>query len=379
MKKTQENTPSTIPKIQNIKEENGTLTFTISDTDVSYVNAIRRTLISDIPVVVFKTLPYSENKCKIFLNTSRLHNEVIKQRLSCIPICITDLNMNILKNLLLEVDVENTTDTCMYVTTGDFKIKDVTTNKYLEKNIVKKIFPPFVCPNGTEYYIDFLRLRPKLTDTIPGERIKLTCEFSIDTAKKDGAFNVTGTCALNGTTDVAKMEEQLEIIKQQWKDEGKTEKEIKFAAANWKLLDGKRYVIKDSFDFIIKTIGIYDNDKLIINACDILVERLKKLRDGELKIDKITDTTLPNCYTILLPNEDYTIGNMLNHELYSKFYKDLKILNFTSFSKEHPHDTDGILKISFEDTTFGVSKVTALMKAVINESINMLYGIKNKF
>jgi DNA-directed RNA polymerase alpha subunit len=81
-------------KVTDIKEEDGLLSFTISNIDVSYVNGIRRTILSDIPVVVFKTTPYEENKCNIFINTSRLNNEIVKQRLSCIPICISDYKTN---------------------------------------------------------------------------------------------------------------------------------------------------------------------------------------------------------------------------------------------------------------------------------------------
>ena len=78
-------------KISNLKEEDGKTIFTISNIDVSYVNAIRRTILSDIPIVVFKTTPYEENKANIITNTSRLNNEIVKQRLSCIPICIKNL------------------------------------------------------------------------------------------------------------------------------------------------------------------------------------------------------------------------------------------------------------------------------------------------
>ena len=45
-------------KIANLKEEDGILTFTINNTDVSYANAVRRTILSDIPIIVFKTMPY---------------------------------------------------------------------------------------------------------------------------------------------------------------------------------------------------------------------------------------------------------------------------------------------------------------------------------
>ena len=124
-------------RLEHLKEEDDILTFTISEVDVSYVNAIRRTILSDIPIVCFKTSPYEKNKSTIFTNTTRLNNEIIKQRLSCIPICIKDLEIPF-KNYLLEIDVENKTDTAIYVTTKDFKIKNITTDTYLEDEDLRK-------------------------------------------------------------------------------------------------------------------------------------------------------------------------------------------------------------------------------------------------
>lgn len=370
-------------KIANLKEEDGIMTFTISNIDVSYVNAIRRTILSDIPIVVFKTTPYEENKANIMVNTSRLNNEIVKQRLSCIPICIKDIEETPIKNYLLELDVENNTDVCSIVTTKDFKIRDLVTNSYLDDGQVKKIFPPFIPPNGNgEYYIDFLRLRPKISDEIPGERIKLTCEFSVGTARQDSMFNITGTCAYGCTPDHEKIEEQLEIRKQKWKDEGKKEAEVKFEAANWKLLEALRYVKKYSFDFIIGSVGIYDNEDIVIKACQVLVNKFDKL-NHDLEQDaveiKASDNTLENCYDVILVNEDYTIGNILNYELYSVFYNDTKFLDYVGFKKLHPHDTDSILRLSLTDKTKGMSTVKTMLKSVIDSAIRKINGIKGHF
>ena len=370
-------------KISDLKEENGKTTFTISNIDVSYVNAIRRTILSDIPIVVFKTSPYEENKANIFINTSRLNNEIVKQRLSCIPICIKNLEEFPIKNYLLEIDVENKTDTSIIVTTKDFKIKDISKNTYLEDNDVKQLFPPYIPPTGNgEYYIDFLRLRPKLTDEIPGERIKLTCEFSIGTSREDSTFNVTGTCSYGFTPNPEKIEEQLEIRKQKWKDEGMTEQKIKSEAANWKLLEGMRYVIKNSFDFIIESVGIYDNEEIIIKACIILYKKLSELKQSieqnQIEIIK-SDNTLENSYDVILVNEDYTIGNILNHELYKIFYTDLKFINYVGFKKIHPHDSDSILRISLVNKSQGISSIESMLIATIEEAIKAIKGVKGCF
>jgi DNA-directed RNA polymerase subunit L len=370
-------------KIADLKEDNGKMTFTISGIDVSYANALRRTIISNIPIIVFKTLPYEENKADIKINTPRFHNEVVKQRLSCIPICVKDIDKFPIKNYVMELDVENNTDTIMIVTTKDFKIRDLVSNNYLDDGELKKIFPPYIPPDGNgEYYIDFLRLRPRLSDEIPGERIKLSCQFSIGTAQDDGMFNVTGTCSYGFTPDYEKIEEQLAIRKQKWKDEDITETEIQFLAKNWKLLDGMRYVKKNSFDFIIESVGIYENEEIVTKACDIVIEKLEILKNQlseDTTLIKPSDNTLENSYDITLQNEDYTIGNILNNEIYRTFYTDLKVLNYVGFKKMHPHDDDSILRFSFEDKTKGLSHVQTILKTVIQEAIKTLNNIKQLF
>jgi len=370
-------------KIVDLKEEDGLMSFTITNTDVSYVNALRRTILADIPIVCFKTTPYEENKANIMINTTRLNNEILKQRLSCIPICIPNLEDTPIKNYLLELDVENKMDTTYIVTTKDFKIKDLSSNTYLEDGFVKKIFPPFIPPTGNgEYYIDFVRLRPRISDEIPGERIKLTCEFSVSTARDDSMFNVTGTCSYGYTPDPEKMEEQLEIRKQKWKDEDKKETEIKFEAANWKLLEGLRYVKKNSFDFIIQSVGIYENENIIIKASEILLHKFEVMKNAleqdELEI-KAADNTMENCYDVTLVNEDYTIGNILNYELYTIFYRDLKMLSYVGFKKLHPHDSDSILRLTLTDITKGISTIKTMLNSVIDESMKKLHAIKGCF
>ena len=76
-------------KVSNVDEKNGTLTFTLSNVNVSYANGLRRIIISDIPIIAIESSPYDKNNVSILVNKSRLNNELIKQRLSSIPIFIS--------------------------------------------------------------------------------------------------------------------------------------------------------------------------------------------------------------------------------------------------------------------------------------------------
>ena len=370
------------PKIENYQESNNVLTFTLSGVDVSFANGIRRTILADIPTVVFKTMPFEENKANILENTSRLNNEILKQRLSCIPIHIKDLTIP-LENYLLEVNETNNTDTMMYVTTEHFKIKNLATGNYLEEKDVQSIFPAYVPPTGKgEYYIDFVRLRPKISDEIVGEKINLTCEFSIGTAKEDSMFNVVGTCSYGFTPDPEVMKIELQKKQQIWKDEGKNAEEIDFESSNWKLLDGLRFVKKQSYDFVIETLGVFENDELIQKACDIIKAKFKFLVDAmntnELEI-KPSDTIMENCFDIILENEDYTIGNILNYLLYTIGYRDTKVLTYCGFKKMHPHDSHSIIRLAFASPTASKTSIKELMTYAIDKANKALDKINSSF
>jgi DNA-directed RNA polymerase alpha subunit len=333
----------------NNSEKKDTMLFTLSGVNVSLANSIRRTILSDIPIVVFKTIPYEQNKANIFVNTSRLNNEIIKQRLSCIPIHIRDIENFPIRNYIMEVNVENMTDSIMYVTTEDFKIKDLNTGKYLKEDSRREIFPP---NEDTGYYIDFVRLRPRISDEIPGEKLSLNCEFSIGTAKEDGMFNAVSTCSYGFTVDEERQDIELAKKIQEWRNEGKNQTDIDFESKNWKLLEGLRITKKDSFDFVIQTIGIYDNADLVLLACKILKDKLtaifNQINTDDIKIEP-SQNTLENGFDITLENEDYTIGKVLEYLLYNKFFETAKILSYCGFKKMHPHDSDSIIRIAYKN------------------------------
>jgi DNA-directed RNA polymerase subunit L len=342
------------PQVQLISDSDNILKFTLSNVNVSLANAVRRTILSDIPLIVFKTTPYEENKATIITNTTRLNNEIIKQRLSCIPIHIKDAENFPYKNYIVEVNIENITDTTMFVTTEHFKIRDVNSNNILDETKTKEIFPP---NDYTGYFIDFVRLRPKVmeempgAEKIPGEKIHLTCEFVVATAKEDGCFNAATTCAYGFTVDTVARDTVLQKKRQGWKDEGKKEEEIDFETKNWLLLDGMRIYKKDSFDFEIQSVGIHTNYELLNKACDILLKRLDNL-DTLIEQDKVEISnslnTLANSFDIILENDDYTIGKIIEYFLYSKFYE-TEILTFCGFKKMHPHDTDSIIRVAYKE------------------------------
>lgn len=347
--------------LSNRKED--TLRFTLSGVNVSIANSIRRVMLSDIPLVVFRTSPSERNKCTIMLNTCGLHNEIVKHRLSCVPIHIKDIDDFPLDKYIVELDVVNNTDTNMVVTTEQFKIKDVTTDRYLPQDQVKEIFP---ANERTGHYIDLVRLRGKPAEELQGRGIQLTCRLDVGLAREDGAYNAVSTCSYANTVDVAVQEAKLQQLKQLWKNEGKSAEEVEFEAENWKLLEGKRLFKRDSFDFVVETVGIYTNGELLVLAGKIMLQKLaslgEKLDTDKLEV-RLSDSTIRNCYDVIMENEDYTLGKVIEYFIYTHLYETGEA-TYTGFEMAHPHDPSGTLRVAYREPT-DVSTVKRHLKECV--------------
>lgn len=351
--------------------------FTLTGLNVSLANGLRRTMLSDIPIVVFRTTPYEKNRCKIITNTSRFNNEILKQRLSCIPIHINNFEEFQIEKYYVEVNVANETDTIIFITTEDFVIKDKTTDEPLSKERTREIFPPNPI---TGDYIDFARLRPRISAEIPGEAVHLTCTFDIGTSKEDGMFNAVYTCSYGFTIDEARQEVEIAKMIQKFTDEGKTKKEIDFEVANWRLLEGKRIFKPDSYDYVIQSVGIYSELEIAILACNILVKTFTNVEEiiekDELEI-KESDNTMSNCYDVILNNYDYTVGKIIEYLLNIKFYE-TNVLTFCGFNKPHPHLTYSIIRVAYA-APVEIATIKSNLLECIGEAKELFKRLKTDF
>ena len=164
-------------------------------------------------------------------------------------------------------------------------------------------------------------------------------------------FNVVSKCSYGNTVDLAKIDEMWEQYEDKMRSENNTKEEIEFQKKNFYLLDAQRYFIADSFDFIIQTLGIYTNKELVQKACIILQNKFVELVsaiDNDILPINISETTMEHSYDIILENEDYTIGKVIEYILYEKYYIGEKTLTFCGFKKFHPHDTNSSIRIAFD-------------------------------
>jgi DNA-directed RNA polymerase subunit L len=371
-----------IPRITSKTQEHGQLKFTIDHINVSLANALRRVILSDISTIVFRTTPHAESKSSITVNTSRIHNQILNQRLSCIPIHITDPDFPY-QDYQMEVNVIADGSEIRYVTTKDFKLRNKTTGKYLTDVKVHEIFKQ---NEITGDFIEFARLLPKMTEYGEGEQLTMTCDLDIGTAREDGAFNVVSTCAYQMTMDAAKVDEawrvkEAELIKEGIATLGS--EEMKAQRKNWALLDAQRQTKEDSFDFVVETVGVFTNEEIVSKAAQIMINKCTKfIRDIESGENHIIPTvsTIQNGFDIELKGEDYTLGKVIEFFLHDKHYAEDQTVTYCAFRKIHPHNPDSMIRVGFAETV-GVDEgiVAEYVTTCARDAITVFEHIRDQF
>ena len=108
--------------------------FNLENINISTINGIRRTILSYVKTLAFRTEPYEKNDVKIIENDSKLHNQFICHRIGMIPIHFTDLESIFqIDDYEFIINVENNSKSNRIITTEDFKILKISTNEYLPK------------------------------------------------------------------------------------------------------------------------------------------------------------------------------------------------------------------------------------------------------
>ena len=373
-----------LPKIDAILEEHDIMTFNISNTNVSIVNGLRRTIMADIDIAVLDT---NEGAITIENNTTMFNNEILKQRLGCIPVIMNDLNDSV-KDLKLVIDRVNTSNSLEYITTKDFKLFDKKTDKELPEKKVRELFPP---NKQTKSYILFARLKPQISKEIKGEQLKLTCNLNIKKAKDSGMYNVVSSCAYKYAVDNIKQNAEWEKVEQniinsiEEVNASQLQQKIDYEKENWFNHEGLRFTKEGSYDFCIETVGIYQNKQIITKACDVLILKLNEIKNAsensKLFAVKEMPVALKNSFDIVLYNEGYTIGKILEYVMHYSYYRK-KLLSYVGFSKAHPHDVNSIIRLAFTDENADVANTQNVVEILHNSCIiaaNVFKEIKTNF
>ena len=102
------------------------------------------------------------------------------------------------------------------------------------------------------------------------------------------------------------------------------------------------------------------------------------VKNSEQFIYKESETNMSNCYDIILKNEDYTIGKVIEGILYDDYFNNSELISYVGFSKKHPHDNDSIIRIAFNKET-APDKIYPLISECCLKGIEIFKHISSSF
>tara|TARA_B110000259_G_C14020793_1_gene403004 strand:+ start:209 stop:1411 length:1203 start_codon:yes stop_codon:yes gene_type:complete len=369
---------------KNFKKKDNKITFNVKNTDVSILNSIRRIILSDIPNVAFDFKPYDfqEKKINIIENTCSLHNEIILQRLSMIPLKfdedeINNFEPNKYKFVLKKI---NNSSKMMDVTTEDIEIFDENDKKYNNK-FIRKIFPKNKISGD---FILITKLKPNLFNKDNGDVLEINMIATKSTAKDYAGFGYVSQCVYFNVIDEKLADEELKKILEKNKELPK--KEITNLKNEFNTLDKYRHFRKNEYDepnyfeFNIESESRVSPEFLVFKGMLIIKNRIEtivaNLIDSKIKIDKVesdNDKTSSlestNFYSFEIENEKHTLGNLIQSLFYNEFIRNgnKKIIEYIGYKSPHPLEEILILKIKFNEDI----KENQISKVVIEGLVNI--------
>lgn len=407
------------PEIYDVKMENDELCFKIGGEDKygldkSMMNAIRRTLLNDIPSIAFRSAENTNKDITIIENSGQLHNEMLLQRLSLIPLYINPNSY--MKNYLFELKVEHdNNDVFKFITANDFTIyplkseilkrignieeeieedldKLLNSNNYenydlknpLPQKKKDEILRPFEF-RGKKNYCLITELK-NTNDSDLKQGIHLYGVPSLSTGKENAIFQSV-SCA---TYSFLKDDDLIShIVQERIKIEKIEEEDQEKFTQKLLLAESEKYYFRDShnecnkYNFRIKSKHHGDANSLFKLSIQLLQEKLDYLKVSFLKLLQNKETCISGekindyVYNFMIYNEDHTMGNLIQSHIARRCLDDDSILQLVAYKKPHPLE-ESIKLIVTINPSHKISKDNDLRKyqGIINFLIEELEKIK---
>jgi len=362
--------PTTVTiKFENIRyEDKGYLTFQIVNTHVSYVNTLRRIIVSEVRCVGFRAeilKDGSTSDIKIDSNTTSMSNEMLAHRIGLIPIHQNPSTWQPDK-YVFKCNVKNNTADFLDVRVSDFEVLE---NK--EGELIKVPNVQFFHPNPITRDTALIAvLKPKVGSQ-PLEELSFTAKATVGIGKENARFNPTSQCAYSYTRD--EDPDKIKEIFVEWLDrhkkvnaselESDPDRKAQFEREFNTMEINRCYKKNDkgepySFDFSIESVGTYD-------PYDIVKEAIKVSEQKCFAYAAIDKGTLPENikiqptkkeakgYDIYFQHEDHTLGNLISTWIDENLLDPLSVkpdaVRFCAYCIPHPLRDEMLMTILCEN------------------------------
>lgn len=342
------------------------LKIRFTGTDASTVNALRRALLSDVSVPVMHPGSGDVGTISVAANTSLTNNEILKQRLACVPVNLSPEQLEAIHEFEGKLEMRNTTDGSIYCTTSD--ITWSRNGVPLSKVENDAILP--VCQISGRP-IRLLALRPPIPPATVGETLEFTVRLKTGSAAEDACFNVVSKSTFFAVPDDAQGRTGWTAKREALLAEDTSEDRLATAERDWYALEARRLTVPGEFEFEAQSVGSYDVASLLKRAASAVISRLNNAAVAVGGADApitIAAVAMANAWDVELLNEDHTLGGIIETQIHSDLTRNG--LTYCGFSRPHPQQPRSVLRLAFADpvTKEDVSRllVDQIGAAVVN-------------
>ena len=362
------------------------LKFTLENTSASFANSIRRTIISDVETAGFDTEDYNTSSVRVIENTSGLHNEFLLHRIGMIPINIVDTSSFDMSKYKFILDVQNTTNVIIDVTTADFEVINTETGKREE---TLDFFPP---NRITGENILIVKLKPNPGGK--GEKVHLEGTAVVNNGAYNARFSPTSAVMYVNQIDPTKVEAAMEkYITDAQSSAGDEPIDVELLKRRFMINESERHFMTDEndepnvFDFTIESVEVMPSAKILDLACKKLIEKLEMVKtelvkaiNGEETTIQIADAlTVMEARDITFPEETHTLGYLLQDALLRIVPK--TDLLFVGYQNPHPLEKKIVVRVSLANNTPDSlrDKITFVIDTLVAEYNKIRSSLQSQF
>ena len=362
------------------------LKFTLENTSASFANSIRRTIISEVDTAGFDTEDFATSSVRVIENTSGLHNEFLLHMIGMIPVNIVNTVSFDTSKYKFTLNVENTGNVIMDVTTADFEVINTETGKREE---TLDFFPP---NRITGENILIVKLKPNPGGK--GERVHLEGTVVISNGAMNARFSPTSAVMYVNKIDPEKVKTAMAKYLTEAQSSAANESvDTKQLERRFMIGESERHFMTDEndepnfFDFTIESVEVLPSPKILDLACAKLVEKLELIK---IEVDKAlsgeeTNVKIANALTVMdarditFPEETHTLGYLLQDALLRLIPKN--DLLFVGYQNPHPLVKNIVLRIALTNNTDDSlrEKLSFVMDTLTAEYNKIRSALKSQF
>lgn len=338
----------------------GSVGFNVYDVDLAVINALRRTILSDIPVAAFSG--EDDPSVDILKNSGPLHNQFILHRLGLVPIHLSDEETECLAadSYEMELNVHNDGKCSMLnVSTRDFVISR--NGRELDAGDASRIFP---ANHVSKDHVLITRLRP-------GETLHVRGRPVLGTARSHAGHS-PGFCTFAYLPDPTHV------------PTGNVLEDERAYMQN-------RHGEPQGFAFWIEPVCGLSARYLVCKAIEIIARKLNNLYD-ELQRHSVSDrvSIAPatvdgnqgSCgYNFTIRGEDDTVGSLLQSLMYKQHVRDAGAteVTYVGFMTPHPLEDCVVIRLALADSAASLKAHIDVLSSACLSTAELLQRMQDKW